>query len=270
MRITIVGPGRAGGALAAAAHQAGHDIAAVVGRASTDFSVADELSVPTVFLGDRLPAADLAIIAVRDDAIAGVAEQLAPTAGEVAAAVHVSGLTSTAALAPLADAGLETGSFHPLQSLPDWRTGADALAGSFIALTAGEDLTPALTELATSLGASPFHIDDDAKALYHAAAAASANYVIAALAVGESLFTAAGVDGAVARPLVEAVVANAFDLGPSRALTGPIARGDISTVEAQLAAIAQADPDLLEHFKAMGRATASLAHAGSDMEDLLA
>ena len=57
------------------------------------------------------------------------------------------------------------------------------------------------------------------------------------------LFKEAGVPWDVARPLVEAVVANAFELGPRAALTGPVARGDSETVAAQLEAVTSASPE---------------------------
>ena len=125
-------------------------------------------------------------------------------------------------------------------------------------VTANEDyLADRLFALATSLGMHPFELHDEAKPLYHAAAAAASNYSLAALAMSHRLFEAAGVPFSAARPLVEAVVANAFDLGPQAALTGPIVRGDLGTVRSQLAAIEATAPDLLEAFKAFGRLTAA-------------
>ena len=269
MRIIIVGPGRAGGAIATAAHAGGEDIVGVFARRSDDQIVAKHVSLVARPIGSALPEADLLIVSVRDDALFDVASVIAPVAGNVPFAVHLSGLVSTAVLDPLRDRGIEVGSFHPLQTIPDWESGAAALNGAHVAVTAGEELAGVLDGLAMSLGARVFNIEDDAKPLYHAAAAASANYVIAALAVGEELFNAAGVDEAVARPLVEEVVSNAFDRGARAALTGPIARGDVGTVASQLEAVAAAAPHLLHTFKAFGRATAVLAGTDDLMDELL-
>lgn len=269
MRIIIVGPGRAGGAVAAAAHRVGHEIAAVIVRRQDDQVVATSVGTTAVLVGDPLPDADLLIIAVRDDVIGETAESLAPHVGGVTAAVHLSGLARIDVLEPLAAAGVDVGSFHPLQTFPTWQAGANALTGAHVAITAGARLSGLLAEFATSFGASVFYVDDDRKALYHAAAAASANYVITAMAIGEALFEAADVDPSVAAPLVRAVVVNALEMGPREALTGPIARGDLTTVAGQLDAIATADPSLLEHFKAMGRATAELAGADEAMREVL-
>lgn len=269
MRIIIAGPGRAGGALAIAADRAGHQVVALLARRPSEITVASLLDVPFAPWDEPLPGADLLVVAVRDDAIGEVAERLAPQVGEIAAAVHLSGLKSVAALEPLAAAGLEVGGFHPLQTLPDPLRGADALAGAHVAVTARGALLLELHALAQSLGLRVFELADEQKAVYHAAAAASSNYVVAALSVAARLFDAAGVDREVSRPLVEAVVANALDLGPERALTGPIARGDAGTVAAQVAAVRAAAPDVHAAFVALGRVTAELAGTGEQMSEAL-
>lgn len=144
------------------------------------------------------------------------------------------------------------------------------LEGAWVGVTTDSDLlADRLFALATSIGMHPFELADAAKPLYHAAAAAAANFPLAALAMSERLFADAGVPFAAAGPLVAAVVANAMSMGPRDALTGPIVRGDVGTVRAQLAAIEQAAPDLLEHFKAMGRATAAAVVSTDAMTEVL-
>ncbi len=244
MRIVLVGPGRAGMSLAMAATAAEHDVVAVVGR-SADSAQRGAVMVGAIPLtiAETLPAADLLIIATRDSAISAVAAAIADRASDVASAVHVSGLTPVAALAPLAEKGIATGSFHPLQTLPTPEAGAARLAGAHIAITAVSPLREQLEALARDFGATPFMLEDSAKPVYHAAAAAAANFPLAALAMASDLFAAAGVPWAAARPLVEAVVANAFEMGPRAALTGPVARGDIETVAAQLRAVDSIAPE---------------------------
>lgn len=243
MRILLVGPGRAGMSLAMAFVAAGHEISGVVGRTAESAGVGAEMvdAVPLT-LDDPLPVGDLLVIATRDGAIAPVAKALAGRELRVDSAVHVSGLTSVGALDPLQQGGIRTGSFHPLQTLPNPEVGAARLAGAYVAITADPPLRQLLQELAADIGATPFLLEDQDKALYHAAAAAAANFPLASLAMAQDLFAEAGVPWDAARPLVEAVVANAFDLGPRAALTGPVARGDVATVAAQLDAVRTRHP----------------------------
>jgi len=257
--------------LALAASAAGHQIVGVVGRTlgGAEVAAASVAAVP-YGIDAEFPAGDLMVIATRDDAIGVVAASIAGRVppGEGSGAIHMSGLVPSSALAPLADAGYITGTFHPLQTLPNPEAGAARLAGAWVGITAAE-LRPRLVELAESIGMRPFDIDDAAKALYHAAAAAAANFPLADLAMSSDLFKQAGVPFEAARPLVEAIVANAFELGPRAALTGPVARGDIDTVAAQMAAIAAAEPGWLSDYGAGVQRLARLVGNGPLFEDML-
>lgn len=257
MNIEIVGAGRAGGAIAVAASRSGHRIVRVRSRNPNAVAVLEDL-VP---IGGG--EADLRILAVSDDAIESVASTLvddAPTP-----TVHLSGARSVGVLFPLAEAGIATGSFHPLQSLPDATRGAASLAGAWVAITAEEPLAGFLSDFAASLGCVPFPLDDAAKPRYHAAASAVANFTVACLGIGDRIMSDVGVPLAATRPLVDAVIANCFDGNPHTALTGPIARGDTDTVAAQIAAVRELDADLAEAFVEMARATARFAGASDEM-----
>ncbi len=188
MRLTIVGPGRAGGSIAIAASRAGHEIVGVISRSGdTGFG-------PLVAPDSQLPESDLLLIAVRDEVIADVAEGLADRVASVAVAAHLSGFVPVTALRALAEKGLSTGGFHPLQTLPDPERGADALAGSYVGLDGDPFALDTLTHLASSLGMEPFRLDDAIRPAYHAAAAAASNFVLTALATSGDLFDSAGVD----------------------------------------------------------------------------
>jgi len=257
MRIVLVGPGRAGMSLAVAATAADHDVVGVVGRTmESAIQGASLIGSEPLTIDSGLPDAELLIVATRDGVIGAAAVALAEKVTGIDAAVHVSGLTSVAVLEPLSAVGLQVGSFHPLQTLPTPEAGAARLAGAYVAVTAEPPLRELLNELAVGLGATPFPLDDAAKPLYHAAAAAAANFPLAALTMAADMFESTGVPWEAARPLVEAVVNNAFELGPRAALTGPVARGDVATVAGQLQAI---DADLPEWRVPFGRFVEVLA-----------
>jgi len=263
MNISIYGTGRAAGALGIAFAAAGHSIVGVSGRSTQRVEAMSGLF-------DVEPGtADLRVIAVSDDAIPEVARLLAPLADGVAT-VHISGAVSVAALAPIAASGSRTGSFHPLQTMPDPVNGARRLPGAWIGITATSPLDDQLAALAESIGCHPFTLEDGKKPLYHAAAAASANFVLAALAVAEELFDASGVPFETSRPLVGAIVENAFALGPSAALTGPIARGDTGTVASQLEAVRTGSPEFYDRFVSLSAITAATAGTSERFRDLLA
>lgn len=252
MDIIVASPGRAGGALALAAFAAGHHIVGVVSRSGglTDRFARLPFDRP-------LPNADLLAVAARDDSIKEVADRLAPHVSTLGGVFHLSGFSSVHELDPLAEKGVAIGSFHPLQTLPSPESGAEALAGSAVAVTADGPLRASLWELAVSLRMQPFLLADEVKPTYHAGAAAASNFVVAALGLAEELLAASGVPFLAAQPLTRQVVANAFAIGPRSSLTGPIARGDWQTVTGQIVAAEAVGAG--EAFVAMAIATARVA-----------
>ncbi|MGH8944679.1 MAG: DUF2520 domain-containing protein [Acidimicrobiia bacterium] len=254
----IIGPGRAGGSLGLAASRAGHEITGVVARRP------GHGLGPDISLDEPLPQCDVAFVAVSDDDIPSVVETLAPVVGGAATVAHLSGFVPVAALNLLHGHDVAVGGFHPLQSLPDPERGAAALQGSYAAIDGDPLAVDTLVHLADSMGMIPFRLDDSARPAYHAAAAASSNFVVTALAVAGDLFAAAGVSPEVSRPLVERVVANVFEQGAEASLTGPISRGDIETVVGHLAAAHQVSEEMGTQFGLIAEATAIRAGRAED------
>lgn len=259
MRIVIVGPGRAGGAIGIASEAAGHEIAGVLTRHP------DTTRWPILDWDAPLPEVDLALVAVRDDAIAEVVAGIVHRVSDVGVVAHLSGFVPVMALRPIQEQGTAVGGFHPLQSLPDAESGATALAGAFVGIDGDALAVDVLTYLGTSLQMEPFRLDDTARPAYHAAAAAASNFVVTALAVSADLFRSAGIDPRVSRPLVERALANVFDKGPAASLTGPIARGDIDTVIGHLTAAHEVSEYVGRQFSLMAEATTIRAGREEDL-----
>ena len=229
-RLAVVGAGRLGTALAAALSEAGYAVDGPLGR-DADGAGADAvlLCVPD---GEIASAADL----VSPDALVG----------------HCSGATGLAAL------GAREGfSLHPLMTV----TGAGAsFTGAGAAVAGNTPTALALArELADALGMEAVEVADADRAAYHAAASIASNFLVTLEAAAERLAVEVGVERWMLAPLVRASVENWVTLGPERALTGPVARGDEATVAAQRRAIAERAPELLDLFDAMADATRALA-----------
>ncbi len=258
MRLNIVGAGRAGGSIALASTAAGHEVVGVVSRAGkTEFGPAASYS--------GLPEADLLLICVPDDQIESVIQNLIDyPAGPVVA--HVSGFVPTTVLSPLAPDS-SVGGFHPLQTLPDPVVGSASLAGAYVGIEGDELAYDTLTHFGLSLGMQPFRLSDQVRPLYHAAAAAAANFVVTALATSADLLKAADIETEVTRPLVDQVVRNVFEVGARTALTGPIARGDTETVVGHLVAAHQVSDSVGQQFRLLAEATAILAGRYSEVEN---
>jgi predicted short-subunit dehydrogenase-like oxidoreductase (DUF2520 family) len=236
--------------MAVASRDAGHEIVGVVSRSG------EERFGPPLNWADAFPAADVMLVAVRDEAIVDVVDCLEEKSFDTPVAAHLSGFVPVTTLRPLQETGVAIGGFHPLQTLPDPERGSRALAGSYAGIEGDPLAVGLLTDLAGSLGMRPFRLRDEFRPAYHAGAAAASSFVITAIATAADLLASAHVDPSVARPLVETAIANVFEFGPGRALTGPIARGDIETVIGHLTASSEVSPEVGRQFKLMAEATA--------------
>jgi predicted short-subunit dehydrogenase-like oxidoreductase (DUF2520 family) len=238
-RVGVVGAGRLGTVLCAALREAGLEAEGPAGR------------------GEVPRGCDAIVLCVPDAEIPAAA---ATVAGAARLVGHTSGATPLSALEP---AGAARFGMHPLQTFPPG-SGSEAFrgAGCAVAGSSAEALEFA-GGLARLLGMTPFEIDDEGRAAYHAAASMASNFVVTLLAAAERVAGGAGLDPHEARallaPLVRRTVESVAELGPERALTGPVARGDAATVEAQRRAVEDAAPELLDLFDELVRRTRVLA-----------
>jgi predicted short-subunit dehydrogenase-like oxidoreductase (DUF2520 family) len=243
--LAIVGAGRAGSALAIAAHEAGYPVAAVASRrGEVARLLADTVGAQAV--GTPLQAvasADITLLAVPDGAIVSVAAAIAASGRSLRGrgVVHLGARFGPGVIASLRGAGAEVGVLHPLQALAG-PASASLLAGASFRVDATGILRRRLLGFVAALGARPLEIDPSQATLYHAAAVLAGNAPLALLEEATRLLEAAGVGRAQAlealAALLEGAARNARRAGPAAALTGPVARGDTDAISAHLDALA--------------------------------
>ena len=254
--IALVGPGRAGTTIALALLELGWDVASVAGRAPdapSTVSAAACLGAEQTLLTDVGRGATLVIIATPDRAIESAARGITRSVEPGALVVHLAGSLGLGAFSSLLDVrpDVRTGALHPLQLFPSASMGIERLRGAWAAV-AGD---PQTTDLARSMGMRPFDLADADRAQYHAAAVVASNHLVALLGQVERLTAACGVPFEAFAPIVRSSVADAFALGPARALTGPVSRGDLATVEKHLATL---DPGERDAYRTLAREVARL------------
>ena len=224
------------------------DSIAIVGAGRLGTTLAAALGAPSPLgRGASAGGATTVLLCVPDAEIAAAAAAIArgPLVG------HCSGATGLDVLAPH-----EAFSLHPLMTV---LAGAppDVLRGAGCAVDGSTPRALAVAEaLATRLQMRATRVQEEDRAAYHAAASVASNFLVTLEAAAERLL---GQDRELLVPLVHATVDNWARLGPERALTGPIARGDEATVARQRAAVAERTPDLLPLFDTLADATRALA-----------
>jgi predicted short-subunit dehydrogenase-like oxidoreductase (DUF2520 family) len=189
---------------------------------------------------------------VPDGKVARLAEGLAAdaAAGEQRVVLHLAGSLGLEALTPLAQAGYATAAMHPLQVLSGWRIPP----GTTFAVEADAAARPLVTRLVADLHGVEIELPAGARVAYHAAAVIAANLGMTLLAEAVDLLEQRGIDRGEALQglsgLVRGGLEASLDSGLPAALTGPVTRGDASTVAAHLEALA-ADPDLQAAYRAV-------------------
>jgi predicted short-subunit dehydrogenase-like oxidoreductase (DUF2520 family) len=219
MHIDIIGPGRLGRSLYILWEQLGHQVT-LHGRG-----------------GCPPPTSEVIVLCVPDGALATVAKGLP----DHAVVLHCSGATDLTPLSHLP----HHGSLHPLMTFPGPEVSLPTLQGVTAAIAGTERARLLAHELATGLGMTPVLLEGDRR-LYHAAAVIAGNYATLLLAEACEVLAAIGIPeeqgAAMLLPLATASLRNASP-SPQRALTGPAARGDVSTLKSHVAALKGAGLD---------------------------
>jgi predicted short-subunit dehydrogenase-like oxidoreductase (DUF2520 family) len=255
--VGVVGAGRVGAVLGGALDAAGHRVvaAAAVSAASRD-RAARLLPDAAILPADEVAraATDLLLLAVPDDALAGVVSGLdktgALTGDQVVA--HTSGAHGLAVLG-----GVNGMALHPAMTFTGENADLDRLPGIAWGVTTRDKAFA--TRLIGDLGGVPEWVAENARPLYHAALAHGANHLVTLVNEAADLLRAAGIERPerVLSPLLHAALDNALRLGDA-ALTGPVSRGDAGTVAKHLERM---PADAVPAYLALARRTADRAIA---------
>jgi predicted short-subunit dehydrogenase-like oxidoreductase (DUF2520 family) len=209
----------------------------------------------------QLAAADLLLLAVPDDALATLVQNLEVRPGQIVA--HTSGAHGVAVLAPAVARGARPLALHPAMTFAGGPADLDRLRkGISFGLTAPADVRPAAEALVRDLGGTPEWIPEERRGLYHAALAHGANHLVTLVNDALDRLREAGVaqPERVLDPLLHAGLDNTLRLGDA-ALTGPVSRGDAGTVRGHVAVLTATAPEVAPAYVALARRTADRALA---------
>lgn len=271
--VAIIGAGRVGSSVGFLLKRAGYTVTAVAAR-----SLASAKKT-SAFIGAGEPAtdvvkaalkADIVFITTPDGAIKNVCDSIASGGGFKAGAlvVHMSGAHSLDLLDAARTAGAHRAVLHPLQSLASREQGITVLPGSYFRIETDPEAQVIAREIVTALGGielvmPKWSADKDSVALYHAGAVAVSNYFVALVDYGLKFYRALGAEKNEALkavlPLIQGTLHNIETLGIPDALTGPIARGDVETIQGHIEALQKKTPELLGLYKELARHTIPLA-----------
>lgn len=268
MKISIIGTGRLGGALAIALANKNLTIENLAARnpRKLDEVVGILEKKPNILTADNWAkiTSDVVLIATQDSEIEKVVERLSETLTGKPTVLHTSGALSSEILGKLRVAGCPVGSIHPLVSISDARLGAARFAGAFFCVEGDKKAVRIAGRLVEKLDGRAFSIAAEFKALYHASAVTASGHLVALFDVAIEMLTKCGLNEPDARgtllPLVSSTVENLKNQTPARALTGTFARADVKTLERHLEILsAVVSPEALEIYLQLGVRSLRLA-----------
>lgn len=262
--IGVIGTGRVGAVLGAALNRAGHKVVACSAVSELSRLRAESLlpGVPIKPINEVAKDRDLLLITVPDDVLPELVQGLATTNAVSPGTfiVHTSGRSGVEVLAPLTQQGCLPLAIHPVMTFTGTSIDLNRLTGCPFGITAPESLKAVAEALVVEIGGEPIWVPEANRSLYHTALAFGANNLITLVNETVDLLSKAGIENpnAIVAPLLGASLDNSLRNGDG-ALTGPISRGDISTVKAHIEELAKVSPATLTAYKSMGRLTAERA-----------
>lgn len=259
--ISFIGAGKVATALGIYFKQKGFEVSGYLSRSASSANNAAYKTDSKSFanLSELLEISNVIWITTPDDMIESVAKQIASTPisnADKKLIVHASGVHTAQILSSTKEVGYQTAAAHPLLAFSDAGDAVNMLDKTWFAV---EESTSIISSILHKCTNRTFNIDGDKKTLYHAAACMLSNYMVTLMDASQQMLAHTGLskdDAASATmPLLESVVKNMQGKQSKDALTGPIKRGDASTVAMHINSLKEEMPEMVELYKIMGKMT---------------
>ncbi|CEG59209.1 Rossmann-like and DUF2520 domain-containing protein [Legionella fallonii] len=224
---------------------------------------------PTI---NELPHADITFITTPDDLISVTCEELSKNKfikkGSVV--LHCSGSITSDALISVKERGCYVASVHPMRSFAKPELSVEQYAGTYCAIEGDKEAFPYVHSLFNSIGSITYEIDKIKKSSYHAAGVFASNYLVTLAQQALSCMKEAGVENEMAMHVITNIMRGTVSnlektLSPEQSLTGPIKRGDISTIMKHIESLTDVEQKHL--YSTLGKATLHLTDHNTVKKD---
>jgi len=272
--ITVIGTGGLGQTFIKALHEKQLPLKSIFNRTAsevkklaTDFHI----GIADTFPESKTDLGSLTFLTVSDRAIQEVAIRLSELSDDFSGYtfVHCSGNMPAEHLQALRAKGAQVVAMHPLQSFTT-ESGTESFNGIYFTLEGDQQAFPELHNLALKLGASVLEVDADQKSYLHAAAVMASNYLNTLLQAAVETAEVSGLSSEEVKkalfPLIKRSLKNIEHTSFEEALTGPIKRGDVATVQHHLELLEEHD-QLCKLYCMLGRRTISIALQSGNLKE---
>ncbi|MGC1182385.1 Rossmann-like and DUF2520 domain-containing protein [Legionella sp.] len=222
----------------------------------------------------ELPSADITFITTPDDLIKQACDELSknPFLKQENIVLHCSGSLTSDTLNSASNKGCFVASVHPMRSFAKPELSIEEYQGTYCAMEGDEKSLPILKSLFEKIGSITYQIDKSKKSLYHAAGVFSSNYLVTLAQQALTCMQESGVETEIAMHIITNLMKGSISnlektLSPKQSLTGPIQRGDVSTIEKHMDALYDEDRKIL--YSSLGRATLALTTHKHEKKEII-
>ncbi len=274
--INIIGCGRAAGSLARLWNQAESvAIGDVLNRSreSSDSAVRKVGTGRVAGAIEDMQAADYWLIGANDSQLLKLASDLADSRADLDSALvfHLAGRFGLDVLAPLADSGAELAALHPVRSLTDAQITVDDFTGTACVAEGSSLALDLLKPLITSIGGTWLPVSAIDRGLYHASVSIVSNITKSVAWKAQKWQQKAGLPAdtaaAVTHQLLQSTMEDLTRAGARQTITGPVVRGDTSTIEAHMEALRVSHPEDIDVYRVLARTVLELAQERGDLDE---
>jgi len=236
-KIAIIGAGRIAYSLTSALLKEGYIVDTIISRKiNSAKALAGKFGVKKYFDDKNLisKSVNVFFITVPDSEIKKTAVQLSKLKFSTAFFIHFSGAEDISVLNPLKVKGGKTGSLHLMQTFPSKKIVNIKNVNSAIE-TDDDSMYKFLLQLCSDLQLIPFRIDSKDKTYYHLAGVFASNFLAGNLLNAQKLLSLNNIDEQkyfkILSSTIQSTLQNIKTVGPAKALSGPVDRGDIKTIQ---------------------------------------
>lgn len=221
---------------------------------------------------NSLPSADIYMIATPDSKIKQACDELVCSSNlnKNAIILHFSGSFSSDLLDAAKSKDCHVMSLHPVKSFANPEESVKSFDGTYCGIEGDGYAVEKIKPLFELIGGSLFDIDKRSKSLYHAAGVIANNYLVTLHYTAVKCYVDAGVDEKIAKKLVSMLMSDALrnlqTLSHNRSLTGPIQRGDTTTITKHIDAL-DSDAATRDIYTSLGITTVKLTEHSDAKKD---
>jgi len=263
IQIGIIGAGKVGTTMGKYVTVHGGNVSGFYSRTVISAKEAAKFCNTTYYtnLDSLIEVSDTLFLTVTDGAIRELWDYIAAKNVEGKVICHFSGSLSSDIFSNVKGTGAFVCSIHPIYAFSNKFTAYQNLTKALFTVEGNEQALKRMQKLFVLFPNKIIPIATEAKIKYHAAASIASNHIVGLLFMAIELLKEAGIEEQTAYEMLEPLVLNnlnsLFLNGCANALTGPIERNDLLTVEHHLEALNKSEWNHV--YRAVGAVLVELA-----------